>query len=130
MKLCKFTYIILIFITGFGSIAGAQLSLIHLRQGETCPMLGPLPACILVFLGYLTILIATILIRKPGSKRLFYIGWIPVLTLAALGVALELINEDVCPSGFANLPQCFYSLAMAILSFTLFHYSRNRVFRP
>jgi len=69
---------ILLLLASLGTFAGARLSIEHLQHGEICLMLGPLPACILVFFGYLSVLIATILFRHAKSKTLFYIGWTPV----------------------------------------------------
>ncbi len=121
---------IAIFVLGalaaLGTIAGARLSLSHLEHGEVCPMLGPLPACIVVFLGYLFILIATFIIRQDKSKLLFFIGWIPVVGLASIGVVLELVRGDTCPPGGFGIPQCFYSLAMAITVFVLFFFVRKK----
>jgi len=48
----------LLLLSGFGFLAGAQLSVNHLRHGEICPMIGPVPACIIVFFGYLMVFIA------------------------------------------------------------------------
>jgi len=56
--------LLLIAIAGFGCLAGARLSLQHLQHGEVCPMLGPIPACFIVFAGYLFVVLAAI-----GSKR-------------------------------------------------------------
>lgn len=51
-----------------GTIAGASLSTSHLQTGETCPMLGPLPACYVVFIGYMLIPSAhRILLTRPSS---------------------------------------------------------------
>ena len=47
----KFTRLALIGLAGLGMLAGAKLSVEHLQYGEVCPMLGPIPACIIVFLG-------------------------------------------------------------------------------
>jgi len=48
----------LIALAGLGTFAGARLTLEHLPHGGVCPMLGPVPACIIVFLGYFLVLIA------------------------------------------------------------------------
>lgn len=78
-------------------------------------MLGPVPACIFVFFGYLSIFIAALLRCKPVSKRLFYMGWLPVFSLALYGVITELTRGQICPPGPAGIPQCFFSLLMAIV---------------
>ena len=53
-------------------------------------MLGPVPACIVVFLGYLLILLSAIFLTKSASKKLFYVGWTPVFLLALMGVIAEI----------------------------------------
>jgi len=115
----SFSRIALIILAGLGTFAGAQLSLTHMTQGEICPMLAFIPACIIVFLGYALILWAAVFGGKR-SKLVFYIGWTPVTLLASLGVILELTKGGTCPPGAMGVPQCFYSLAMAILCLLLF----------
>ncbi len=125
MKASFIARLALIALTGLGTFAGVQLSLEHLQHGEVCPMLGPIPACIIVFLGYLGALCATVFIKHAKSKILFYIGWTPVFLLALFGVTLELTKGHICPPGAAGIPQCFYSFAMAILAWALFQYARG-----
>jgi len=110
----------LLLLSGFGFLAGAQLSVNHLRHGEICPMIGPVPACIIVFFGYLMVFIATITIRKPWSKNLFYVGWAPVFLLALFGIIIELTKGNICPPGPAGIPQCFFSFAMVVICWSLF----------
>ena len=110
----------LIFLAGFGVFAGARLSIDHLQHGETCPMLGPIPACIIVFLGYLSVGLAALFVTKSVAKRMFYIGWTPVFLLALVGVFLELTQGDICPPGGMGIPQCFYSFGMALACLLLF----------
>ena len=83
-------------------------------------MFGPIPACIIVFLGYLSVMLAAILIKKPFSNRLFYVSWTPVFLLALIGVILELTKGHVCPPGAYGIPQCFFSFAMALICMGLF----------
>ena len=89
-------------------------------------MLGPIPACIIVFLGYLCVVLAALFIKKPFTKRLFYIGWTPVFLLALMGVLIEvgvmmgIIKDHICPIGAYGIPQCFFSLAMVLICLGLF----------
>lgn len=83
-------------------------------------MLGPVPACMIVFFGYLSILTASVFIKNSKSKHLFYLGWIPVFLLALIGVGLELTQGHICPPGAGGIPQCFYSFAMASITWALF----------
>lgn len=116
---------LLILIAGFGSLAGARLSLDHLTQGEICPVIGPIPACYIVLLGYLCVLVAAIRLSKSGSKQLFYIGWAPVFMLAFAGVIMELTQGDICPKGPVGIPQCYISFVMAGLCWWLFYYAQK-----
>ena len=107
-------------LAGLGALAGLRLSIEHLQHGEICPVLGPIPACIIVFLGYLCVFLSALLISKTFVKRLFFIGWTPVFLLALMGVVLELTKGDICPSGAYGIPQCFFSFAMALICLVLF----------
>lgn len=115
----------LMVLTVFGTFAGAKLTLEHLKHGEVCPTLGPIPACIIVFLGYFLMLGAAIFINKQPAKPAFVLGWTPVFILAFLGVTLELIKGETCPSGAFGIPQCFFSLGMVLLCGVLFKVSRG-----
>ena len=116
----------LIVLAGLGTLAGLRLSIDHMQQGEVCPMLGPIPACIIVFLGYLCVVLAAIFVKSTFSKRLFYIGWTPVFLLALMGVVVEvsvilgLIKDHICPIGAYGIPQCFFSFAMVLICLGLF----------
>ena len=122
--LARFT---LMAIAGFGTFAGAQLSLEHLQHGEVCPMIGPIPACMIVFIGYLLVVLAAIFVKGVLAKKLFYIGWTPVFLLALMGVILELTKGHICPPGALGIPQCFFSLVMALLCFGLFRVTLKAV---
>ena len=121
----------LIALSGIGTLAGARLTFEHLPHGGVCPMLGPVPACIVVFLGYLLILLSAIFLTKSASKKLFYVGWTPVFLLALMGVIAEIgvmlgLREDhICPPGALGIPQCFFSFAMVLICLVLFKVSRT-----
>jgi len=112
-------------LSALGTFAGLRLSLDHLQHGEVCPTLGPIPACIIVFVGYLAVLIAAFSFRKSWAGKLFYIGWTPVFLLALSGVVLELTRGQICPPGAAGIPQCFYSFAMASIAWLLWKLVRK-----
>ena len=121
----------LIALSGLGTLAGVRLTFEHLPHGGVCPMLGPVPACIVVFLGYLLILLSAIFLTKSASKKLFYVGWTPVFLLALMGVIVEigvmlgLIKDHICPPGALGIPQCFFSFAMVLICLVLFKVSRT-----
>lgn len=123
----KFARLALIGFAGLGILAGAKLSVEHFKHGEVCPMLGPIPACIIVFIGYFTVVLAALFIKHPFSKKLFFVGWTPVFLLALIGVGLELTKGHICPPGAMGVPQCFFSMAMALICFGLFRLSPKSV---
>jgi len=51
---------------------------------DACPMLGPVPACYLVFIGYIAIGVAVIL-EPLRSLWIFLSGWLPVFLFALTG---------------------------------------------
>jgi len=110
----------LLLLSGFGFLAGTQLSVNHLQHGEVCPIIGPIPACVIVSFGYLMIFLAAVMVQKSWSKPLFYVGWTPVFLLALFGVIIELTQSQICPQGPAGIPQCFISFAMAVICWLLF----------
>ena len=123
-KIARFA---LIGLASLGMLAGAKLSAEHIQHGEVCPMLGPIPACIIVFLGYLGVVVAALFVKQLHSNKLFYIGWAPVFLLAFIGVGFELTKGQVCPPGAMGFPQCFFSLAMALICLGLFRHSVKTV---
>lgn len=105
--------VILSLLASFGAYSGFTLSLGHFHAGDICPMLGPVPACYLVLIGYALVAIAPWIPVRFGWPA-FWLGWSPVAGLAAMGVVLELSQGDVCPKA-GGIPQCFYSFALAAL---------------
>ena len=82
-------------------------------QGQqSCPALGPLPACYVVAVCYTAMAVAAI-VRPRKLKTLFLTGWAPVFLLALIGSALEIAGNQTCPKAAAGIPLCFYSLALA-----------------
>jgi hypothetical protein len=121
----QISQVLLILVGGLGTFAGLRLSVDHMKHGEVCPVLGPVPACIIVFLGYFLVVVATFEYRKSWAGKLFYFGWTPVFLLALSGVVLELTKGHICPPGAAGIPQCFFSLGMSILVWGLFRTLRK-----
>lgn len=111
-----------------GVWAGGVLSLAHLKTGEVCPMLGPVPACFVVLAGY-TLIFAAAWAPRAAAPFVFAAGFAPVFGLAATGVALELAHGDICPKA-VGIPQCFLSFALAALTLTLFLRARRRAHTP
>jgi hypothetical protein len=106
--------LLLAIVAMFGLIPAALLTGEHFSTGTACPLIGPLPACLLVFAGYGLIFYSAM---AWGWKRhlAFLAGWLPVAFLAFLATVLEIANGPVCPRAFGFLPQCFLSLLLSVL---------------
>ena len=81
---------------------------------DSCPDIGPLPACYLVGLCYAAMALAAL----AAPRRLFWLfiaGWVPVFLLALGGTTLELSGRPTCPPSPTGLPMCYFSLAIACL---------------
>ena len=114
------TRIALVLLAILGAFAGTNLSISHLSTGETCPVIGPMPACYLVAFGYSLVVLSAISATAKWSQNIFYLGWTPVAALAGFGVVLELAGRETCPKGAGDIPQCFYSFLMALMCLFLF----------
>lgn len=108
-----------------GVWASAALTLAHFQTGEVCPMLGPVPACIVVLAGY-ALIFAAAWAPRAAAPFVFAAGFMQVFELAATGAALELAHGDVCPKTLGGIPQCFLSFALAALTLILFLRARRR----
>lgn len=97
---------------GTGAVAGVLLSYQHFHTGQTCPLLGPLPACYLVFMGY-ALVAGSAFLKKPAASVAFWLGWTPITGLALAGTVLELVQGGVCPRTAGGIPQCYLSLLIA-----------------
>lgn len=81
-------------------------------------MLGPLPACYLVFAAYSLVAISAFL-RTDYFKKLFFVGWTPIFGLAFIGAILHTFIGDTCPVDENGVPQCYLSLALAIATLVI-----------
>ncbi len=108
--------VLLFAVAAIGAFGGGSLSISHFHSGAACPMLGPLPACYLVFVSYALVLVSTLL---PDNlfKVIFYTGWAPIFALAFIGALLHTFVGDTCPVDENGLPQCYLSLGLAVLMF-------------
>ena len=83
--------------------------------GETpCPTIGLIPACYIILIGYGLILLSTF----PHAKKslvLFLIGWVPVVTLALVGVIGEITSMLHCPHAEIGIPKCYFSAALGLV---------------
>ena len=103
--------ILLFILTTVGFIYGLKLSYDTWMQISPCPSLGVIPACYLVTIGYLLMILSLI----STSKITFYLGWFTVFLLAFVGSALETTFHNVCPRLENGLPMCYISLSITLL---------------
>lgn len=93
------------------------ISLTHFHTGDACPNLGPVPACYVVSVAYAAMALAGLIWWRIALK-MFLLGAIPVIALAASGTLVELSGVPTCPRSATGLPLCYISLAIG-LSFLL-----------
>jgi len=62
-----------------------------MSTGETCPVVGPLPACYLVAIGYFLVALSAISPTAKWTRNVFFIGWTPVAVLAGFGSTMFLL---------------------------------------
>jgi hypothetical protein len=91
---------------------------------DTCPMLGPVPACYLVGFGYVAMALAVLLSPRQFTV-LFFVGWTPVFLLALSGSTMEIMGHNTCPSSPSGIPLCYFSLTVAVLLLPVFLLSRH-----
>ena len=108
------------FIT-LGLYGAASVSYTTITGTAPCPSVGFVPACFVVFIGYLLMLIASIaILQQRQLNRLFFIGWTPVFLLAFIGSLFELSNGATCPKSNSGLPLCYVSLSFALVVIGLY----------
>lgn len=87
----------------------------------TCPMLGVVPACYVVTIGYSLIILSLFL----KNSTIFLIGSLPVFILAFFGSSYELMGQKTCPRNAVGTPLCYYSLAVIIVVIFAFYLWRK-----
>jgi hypothetical protein len=93
----------------FGVVAAFGISQTQWMGISPCPSIGIVPACYVVLVGYLLMMISAII----PSRILFLTGWLPVFLLAAVGTVSELLSSvPVCPRTESGIPQCYLSLGL------------------
>lgn len=120
----KFYFFITIFLSVVGLVGVIPISYDTFLGIKPCPFVGPIPACYIVTVGY-SLMFFSCLTKK---NKLFFIGWAPVFFLAAIGSALEILGQDICPKTDTGIPMCFFSLGFAV-SIGLAFYGWRKSFR-
>ena len=97
----------------------------QLKGNSACPMLGFVPACYIVFAGYLSIALS-VTMNPRKTAWLFYSGWVPVFLFALTGTSLEIMGKPTCPATSSGIPLCYFSLAISIALVIGYLYTRGR----
>lgn len=115
-------------ISAIGLFGAAAITFEHATGIESCPTLGPVPACYVVLLGYgLTGASMFVVVRLRTA--LFVAGWLPVFGLALVGSSMQVLGLVQCPNSTSGTPGCFLSLMLAIsliVSFLVERYYRPK----
>ena len=109
--------VILFGLIALGLYGAASVSYSTITGTAPCPTVGFIPACYIVFIGYLLMLIASAatLFIKRQRYSIFFCGWTPVFLLAFFGSIFEVINGNTCPKSGSGLALCYVSLSFALV---------------
>jgi len=105
--------IIIIVLATIGFLGVGEISHAHWSHEASCPMIGSIPACYIILVGY-GLIFLSMFVKPILSLRLFIIGWTPVIILALLGVVGELTATLSCPPSAIGIPKCYFSAAMSL----------------
>ncbi len=86
----------------------------NLVTGDFCPKLFSLPACYLVLIAYILVLISTYIKKHSIQKTYFYLGSVSILLMAIWFTYSQLSGVQDCPV-LLGIPLCYASLIMAIV---------------
>ena len=104
-----------------GLYGATSVSYTTITSTAPCPAVGFIPACFIVFTGYLLMLAATISLNLRHQLHwLFLVGWTPVFLLAFVGSIFEISNGATCPKSSTGLALCHVSLSFAVVVATLY----------
>jgi hypothetical protein len=112
-------------ISTLGFWGALSLSIEEWQVAGACPCIG-IPACYLVLIGYLLILLSCINHDKALYRKLFYAGLSIVLGLAAMGSIMQVSGLGECPQTGTGFPKCYISLAMSATIAIAFFVKRRR----
>ena len=104
--------VIILGISALGFWGAASLSIKEWGTAGSCPNIG-IPACYLVAIAYLLILVSCIDPSKKLYRRLFYGGLAVVMGLAIPGSIMQITGMGNCPQTGTGFPMCYISLMMS-----------------
>jgi len=95
-----------------GLLGAASITYEHATGIESCPTLGPVPACYIVLLGY-GLAGGSMIVGARYRTALFVTGWLPVFGPALMGSSMQVLGFLHCPKSASGIPACFLSLTLA-----------------
>jgi len=101
----------IVLLASIGVLGVGRISITHWVGEASCPMIGPLPACYIILIGY-SLIVLSMFPRLQQASVVFLIGWVPVIMLAVSGVVGELTGILQCPHLENGIPQCYLSAAL------------------
>jgi hypothetical protein len=101
------------------------LSIDEWGTAGSCPNIG-VPACYLVAVAYLLILVSCINLKKGYYRKLFFAGITVVSGLAVVGSFRQATGMAECPETGSGFPMCYISLFMAMAIVTAFFVKERR----
>ncbi len=120
----------IVLLASIGVLGVGRISVLHWTGEASCPMISSLPACYIIFIAYMLIVLS----MYPHLQKaliVFLIGWVPVTLLALSGVVGELTDTLQCPHLENGIPQCFISAAfgmtIGILAWLLFKIEATKI---
>jgi len=75
----------IVLLASIGVLGVGRISIVHWTGETSCPMIGSLPACYIILIGY-SLIVLSVYPRLQKASVLFLIGWVPVVMLALTGV--------------------------------------------
>jgi len=111
----------------FGLYGIAPITYQHVMGIESCPTLGPIPACYVVTLAY-SLTGASMFVVAKLRSALFVAGWMPVFGLAILGSSMQVLGNEACPKSVGDIPGCYLSLTLTTSLILVFLV--ERIYRP
>ena len=113
--------LMIIALSSLGLWGVGGISFLHWTGEASCPMIGILPACYIILLGYGLILLSVLFLFKK-TLMVFLIGWTPVIILALAGVIGQITSTLTCPASEIGIPKCYFSALLSIVIGCLYWY--------
>jgi len=111
-RLLFYTIIVILLFSIYGSFS---LSIADFNTKNVCPKLLGIPACYIVLLFFVLILLSHIFQSYMGTRLWYYVFLTVPLLLALSGTITELSGKVICPRTSGGTPMCYISLGICML---------------